>query len=741
MRHALIALALIATALAGEPYAWRSVDIRGMGFVTGVVSHPMAPHHLYVRTDVGGALRWDRAGQAWIPLTDTVDNSIESIAFDPGAPDGVLIAADGEVWSSSDAGATWSATGLAAQGVTMNGNGDRRRAGERLQVDAAGVTTVLWLGTRSHGLWRKVGAGAWQRITAVPAGTAGLGVTTVAIDDASAAGQASARVVYAGVTGQGLWRTADGGASWARVAGGPPAGQEPVRSAVAADGTLFLTCMSGADDYSVGSGSAWRLRGATWTSIAPTTASWGPLALDPADPARLLMATYHSTASNWIWRSDDAGATWAALPMGTPSVPDSWAGWHLWSWSGGLCLDRAEPSRLWATTGFGVLTTPDHRGAAAWSAPMRGLEELVVLHLRALPASAGSRLLAGVADMIGYTIAPGATAGRPWIPDDFGVCSGLDWCQSDPLTVAWVGSDENNGNPRARLSRDGGLTWAALPNPNPNASYAGVWDGNIAIASDDRDSFVWQPMTASWADNGKGAPGTWYTRDGGATWQRASGPPTRVPPLDQHWFPSEVLVSDRAAAGTFYLVVSNTGTGECWRSTDYGASWTKRSSALHGWSYKVKARALPGTAGELWVCYANSDGGGTGLVHRSQDGGATFTDVTGIGSCWSLAFGAPAPGRGNPSLLIHGTIAGVAGVWRSDDATALPGAATGATWQRLDDGCLPLGNINQVEGDPSVHARVYIGTGGRGVLVGEPAANRAPQISALGASAAALTLP
>jgi xyloglucan-specific exo-beta-1,4-glucanase len=749
MRSLISFIALISLAAAGETYAWRNIDIRGMGFVTGVLAHPLTPNRVYIRTDVGGAYRYEPGGDRWTHITDGTCQSIESIAIDPKVADRVLVAAEGEVWRSDDAGAHWTATGLAAQAVTMDGNGDRRRAGERLQVDAAGSTSVLWLGTRNHGLWRKVGTGAWAKIAAVPVGTAGLGVTTVAVDNATAAGQASARTVYAGVTGQGVWRTLDGGATWAQIAGGPPTGQEPIRTAVASDGTLYLTCKggnaTGTDDYHVGAGSAWRLRAGVWTSMAPNTSSWGPIALDPTSPDKLLMATYESSTSNWIWRSDNAGASWTALPMGTPTVPASWASWHLYSWTGGLCLDTASPSRLWVTTGFGVLTTADHRAATpAWRAPMQGVEELVVMHLRALPTAAGGNLIAGVADMVGYTIAPASTgtAGRQWIVDDFGICTGMDYCEADPLTVAFVGSDENNSNPRSKLSRDGGLTWQTLNNPNPNASYAGVWNGNIAIACNDKNSFVWQPTTASWADNGKGAPGTWYTRNAGATWQKSTGGPSRVPPLDQHWFQSEVLISDRVTAGTFYMIVSNTGTGECWRSTDYGATWVKRSSALHGWSYKVKARAVPGVAGELWVSYANSDGGGTVYLHRSQDGGATWTDLTSIDRCKSLGFGAPAPGRTNPAAYLYATIGASTGIWRSDDATSLAGAATTATWTLISTPTVPLESVYQVEGDPSIYGQVYVATGGRGALIGQRLANVSPVISAPAqATPVVLTLP
>jgi hypothetical protein len=57
---------------APPPPAWRTVPIGGGGFVTGVMSHPVTPYRTYIRTDVGGAYRWDAAGGTWLPLLESV---------------------------------------------------------------------------------------------------------------------------------------------------------------------------------------------------------------------------------------------------------------------------------------------------------------------------------------------------------------------------------------------------------------------------------------------------------------------------------------------------------------------------------------------------------------------------------------------------------------------------------------------------------------------------------------------
>jgi hypothetical protein len=64
------------------------------------------------------------------------------------------------------------------------------------------------------------------------------------------------------------------------------------------------------------------------------------------------------------------------------------------------------------------------------------------------------------------------------------------------------------------------------------------------------------------------------------------------------------------------------------------------------------------------------------------------------------------------ALYICGTINGLYGFWRSIDE--------GCSWSRINDKNQMFGDIRSITGDPRVFGRVFIGTGTRGVLYGEP---------------------
>ncbi len=174
-RHLLQAAGLLAVptvwaADAAPAYDWRSLTYGAGGFIPGFVFHPREKGLLYARTDIGGAYRFDAAGQRWLPLLDHLAKAdadlmgVLSLAVDPSDANRVYAACGlytGEwarkaaLLSSTDRGASWQIHEL---GLKLAGNGPGRGTGERLQVDPARPERLL-LGTTQDGLLQSTNRG------------------------------------------------------------------------------------------------------------------------------------------------------------------------------------------------------------------------------------------------------------------------------------------------------------------------------------------------------------------------------------------------------------------------------------------------------------------------------------------------------------------------------------------------------------------------------------------------------
>ncbi|MGO9339122.1 MAG: hypothetical protein ACLPY1_16630 [Terracidiphilus sp.] len=156
------------------------MQIVGGGFVDGVIFHPTASGVRYARTDMGSAYRWDVSANRWQPMLDWVPYKdlnlmgIESIAVDPADPKRVYLACgtytnehtpNGAILRSEDSGHTFQRTDMPFK---FGGNEDGRGNGERLAVDPHDGR-ILFLGTRHDGLWRSQDRGAsWARVAGFP---------------------------------------------------------------------------------------------------------------------------------------------------------------------------------------------------------------------------------------------------------------------------------------------------------------------------------------------------------------------------------------------------------------------------------------------------------------------------------------------------------------------------------------------------------------------------------------------
>jgi xyloglucan-specific exo-beta-1,4-glucanase len=244
----------------------------------------------YARTDVGGMYRWNGATGAWTPLLDWVSwdhwgyMGVAGIAASPSDANKVWAAVgmytngvdpnNAAVLRSHDRGNTWQTTVLP---FTLGGNMNGRGMGERLAVDPVN-DKVLYLGAPSgNGLWRSTDGGAtWARLTSFshsgddPTTTGTVedpGVVWVAFDAGTGSRGRTTKTIYVGVADptDPVYRSTDGGATWSPLAGAPT-GFYPHRGVVdPVNHTLYITTADSIGPFGGGKGDVWKYASATGT--------------------------------------------------------------------------------------------------------------------------------------------------------------------------------------------------------------------------------------------------------------------------------------------------------------------------------------------------------------------------------------------------------------------------------------------------------------------------------------------
>lgn len=186
------------------------------------------------------------------------------------------------------------------------------------------------------------------------------------------------------------------------------------------------------------------------------------------------------------------------------------------------------------------------------------------------------------------------------------------------------------------------------------------------------------------------------------------------------------ICADKNTAGIFYGKFNRglgNGKAEFYRSTDSGATWSKRSGVDNTSGATVGAGDLaatpyfaqyysgikpviPGTgsyADTTGHVYWHGETVGQNLL-KTTDGGATWAVVGGISSVFRIGFGKPKPGGGGyPTIFANGTVNGTSGLYRADD-----GEQATPTWVLLAQYPLDsLNGINDLDGDKNVYGRFY----------------------------------
>lgn len=543
--------------------AWHGGALAGAR-LAGLFAAPSDPDVLYAPTlrldasDPGGVHVSRDGGRTWSHAGAGLDATC--VAVHPGDPDRAWVATrwDG-VWSTRDGGRTWSSSN--GSGARSIPTGDGRRAGG--EHDA-----------RTE--WR-------------------LHVSSVCVDPT-----APERVYVSTMIHDGLFGSADGGATWDRL---------PVRP-VEADG--------------------WWAGGQN-TPPGPRMLATVHLVADPHVPGRLYSCDFFA-----VFRSDDHGRSFRACWRGLENTYVQ----HFW-WG--------RPRELFLGLNDITLFRSDDAGATTrvvptYSGIVRPWERINLGNALVIDASRHPRrLLLGTLEWHPRRVEGGVLAS-----DD----DGATWRFLDGLPAARVhGLAQCPDNPDTLLcgiegrgvfrSLDGGLSWARS---DAGIAEAGRLYGSRGLHHvrggvyypTHRGDIVFDPVRRGVVFLAAGEFGMYRSDDSGATWSRIGADV----PVDY----VQALRLD--AAGVLHAACGDTG---LWASRDEGGSWARlggfpcHALAVHP---SLPGRLLAGAPGEL---------------HVSGDGGVSWAEVPlgeGMPRIAALAWDPETPGRVFVGTLGRGAFVG-----------------------------------------------------------------------------------
>ena len=345
-------------ATTGAPYPtsayaglrWRNLGPFRGGRVAAASGVPGRPNEFYFGAVNGGVWKSVDAGRVWTPIFDAQPvASIGAIAVATSAPD-TLYVGSGEstlrdsvgfgngVYKSTDAGKTWKHVGLA----------DTQHIG-KIAVDPKNPNIVfvaaighLYAPNAERGVFRSTDGGTtWKKVLFK---NENVGAVDVVIDPSNS------QVIYAGLwntrrppwftyaptngPGGGIYKSVDGGNTWAPLTNGLPAsgiGRTGIAVAPTNPNRVYavVDCLvpDGANAAS-GQGGFFRSddAGATWTKLSSDPALWGRgwyFEKVTVDPKNADIVYVPNVAVN---RSTDGGKTWVAL-RGSPGGDDYHQAW------------------------------------------------------------------------------------------------------------------------------------------------------------------------------------------------------------------------------------------------------------------------------------------------------------------------------------------------------------------------------------------------------------------------------
>ncbi|KAL4916649.1 hypothetical protein BDW62DRAFT_218623 [Aspergillus aurantiobrunneus] len=669
----------------------------------------------------------------------------------------------------------------------MGANELGRNNGERLAVNPF-KTEELWMGTREAGLMKSEDrAKTWANVTNFPdAATNGIGIYFVIFDPGNEGtiyvGVGVPNGLYYTKDSGETWDSVpgqptewdDGVLVFPGETQPRSTGPQPMKGVLASNGALYVTFADAPGPYGASYGAvyAYNTTSSEWTNITPNADNSYPapfsnqtfpaggfcgISVDSKDPNTLVVVSLDrdpGPALDSLYLSHDSGISWkdvsqistptgsggywghpienAAFKDGT-AVPwlsfnwgPQWGGYGAPSpvrgltkfgwWMTAVLIDPSDSDHVLYGTGATIwatdnLSSVDKNQSPDWYIQAQGIEESVALAM-ASPNGGDSHLLTGLGDINGYRYGDLDIPQPMFDLPVFSNLNALDWAGQRPNTIIRAGPCGHNytdGCGLAAYSADGGNSWTKFATCIPGIETGTPNPGTIAIDASGKH-IVWSSaMTTYWSTLQAITPrtnesGPYATTDLGQTWLSPTGLNVQTPNIS----------ADRVQARTFYSFTD----GNWYLSRDGGLSYSVFKANEVG--LPVYPGAMPiasfNEAGEIWLAL-----GDLGIYH-TRSFGRKWTKITGRGvAARQLTIGAGARRSSKPALFIVGRAASHGplsqdGVYRSDD--------NGKNWVRVNDEKHQYGGVGMIQGDPRVYGRVYLGTGGRGIICADTAKSK-----------------
>jgi len=473
--------------------------------------------------DVGGMYRSEDSGASWQPSNGGYDSrGVVAVSFDPRNSNRVIAIggnsspfAQNGIWQSLNGGKTW----VNRLPVYMGGLNEWREQ-------------IVWDTTSYDAATKVTKRALWSRIK----------------NDSSGWGTPEEHPA--------LYRTEDGGATWAEVPNSAPYAGGIVRAV----GQTVYSAQPDGLFRSKNFGTTWtRLRTGSFTGVdAQGTSLWattaqeifkstdggdsfttlpGPsqsghilknIKVSPADPLRMVLWR-DQDPNYWDWRrfySSDGGQTWNQSTLDTAKafLPVN-------SRQGIFCWHPTNKNVVWSMVGDILIKSTDGGKTFRWS--NRGYNGVFVGGLWAFSVRTPSTVFVGSQD---YNGAVTIDSGRTW---KYTNVSGNGWggftyggYALDP-NVLWVANADSWGGKRIlRVSRDGGISWTdtGIELSGLQSSYGDPRNAKVGFAFNHRTTdagLIWSKMTGCSGVMTHTPDGTLYgaddrnvvrSTDSGATW-------------------------------------------------------------------------------------------------------------------------------------------------------------------------------------------------------------------------------